>query len=179
MTSAEEVPTPAAIRIPESRRAGIEEFAARQRSKAESRRFLCAWLRVDGGMSAVGISGAVKWSAHTVRVVQRRFIESGAASFADGGRGRRTPPRMSFREEEAFLAGFSAAAAEASVLVAGETRAAWEARLGRAVHKSTLYRMLKRRGWRKAAPRPRRPKRDGGAAGALKKGGYAEAAAKA
>jgi transposase len=170
MISAEEVPMPAATQIPESRRAEIEEFAARACSKAEFRRFLCVWLRVEGGMSAAGISGVVKWSAHTVRVVQRRFIESGVASFADGRRGRRTPPRMSFREEEAFLAEFAGGAAEASVLAAGEIRAAWEARLGRPVHKSTLYRMLERHGWRKAAPRPRRPGKDGRAAGAFKKG---------
>jgi transposase len=162
---------PAAIQIPESRRAEIEEFAARPCSKAEFRRFLCVWLRVEGGMSAVEIAGAVKWSAHTVRVVQRRFIESGAGSFADGKRGRRTPPRMSFQEEGAFLAEFSAAAAEASVVAAGGIKAAWEARLGRTVHKSTLCRMLKRHGWRKVAPRPRHPKRDPEAAGAFKKGG--------
>jgi hypothetical protein len=86
MISAAEVPMLAAIQIPESRRAEIEEFAVRQCSKAEFRRFLCVWLRVEGGMSAAGISKAVKWSAHTVRVVQRRFIESSVASFADGRR---------------------------------------------------------------------------------------------
>jgi hypothetical protein len=49
---------------------------------------------------------------------------------------------MSF-QEEAFLAKFAGGAAEASVLVAGEIRAAWEARLGRPVHKSTLYTELR------------------------------------
>jgi transposase len=161
---------PAAIQMPEGRKAEIKEFATRTCSKSEFRRFLCVWLRVEGGMSAAGISRAVKWSAHTVRVVQRRFIESGAGSFADRKRGRKTPPRMTFQEEETFLAEFNAAAAEASVLVAGEIKAAWEARLGRTVHKSTLYRMLKRHGWRKVAPRPRHPRQDPEAAEAFKKG---------
>jgi len=161
---------PAAIQMPESRRAEIEEFSSRHCTKSEFRRFLCVWLRVEGGMSAVEISKAVKWSAHTVRVTQRRFIESGVESFADRKRGRRTPPRMTFQEEEGFLAGFVGAAEGASVLVAGEIKAAWEARLGRAVHRTTVYRMLRRHGWRKVVPRPGHPGRDPEAAEAFKKG---------
>jgi transposase len=160
---------PAAIQIPDSRRAEMEEFRRGRCSAAELKRFLCVWLRLERGQSAVEIAGTVGWSANTVRVAQRRFIESG--TFADRRRGRRTPPRMSFQEEEAFLAEFNGPAAEASVLAAGETKAAWEARLGRTVHRSTLYRMLKRHGWRKVAPRPRRPKQDPKAAEAFKKGG--------
>jgi transposase len=166
---AEEPPMPAAIQIPDGRRAEMEEFRRGRRSAAEPRRFLCVRLRLERGQSAVEIAGTAGWSANTVRVVQRRFIESGAASFADGRRGRRTPPRMSF-QDEAFLAEFRGPAAEASVLVAGEIKAAWEARLGRGARRSTVYRMLKRHGWRKVAPRPRRPRQDPKAAGAFKKG---------
>jgi transposase len=161
---------PAATQIPESRRAEMEEFSATRCSGSELRRFLCVWLRVEGGMSAVEIARAIKWSANGVRIVQRRFIEQGVAAFADRKRGRRTPPRMTFQEEEAFLDGFRAAAATASVLVVGDIKAAWEERLGRTVHKTTVYRMLERHGWRKVVPRPRHPKKDEEAGEAFKKG---------
>jgi transposase len=167
----EEAQMPVAIQIPESRRAEIEEFRGARCSAAELRRFLCVWLRVESGMSAVEVARAVGLSPNTVRVVQRHFIDSGAGAFADRKRGRRTPPRMSFQEEESFLAEFRGPAAEASVLVAGEIKAAWEARLGREVHRSTVYRMLKRHGWRKAAPHPRHPKQDPKVAEAFKKVG--------
>jgi hypothetical protein len=111
----------AAIHIPDGRRAEMmEEFRRGRCSAAELRRFLCVWLRLERGQSAVEIAGTVGWSANTVRVVQRRFIESGVESFADRKRGHRTPPGMSFWEEEAFLAEFCGPAADASVLVVGE-----------------------------------------------------------
>jgi len=159
---------PAATQIPESRRAEMEEFSATRCSGSELRRFLCVWLRVEGGMSAVEIARALKWSANGVRIVQRHFIERGVAVFADRKRGRRTPPRMTFQEEEAFLDGFRAAAA--SVLVVGDIKAAWEGRLGRTVHKTTVYRMLGRHGWRKVVPRPRHPKKGEEAGEAFKRG---------
>jgi len=161
---------PAAIPIPESRIEEIKEFRSKHCSKAEFRRFLCVWLRIDSGMSAVEIASAVKLNAHTVRMVQRRFIEFGIVSFADKKMGRKTPPRMTFQEEEAFLGKFIGAAENASLLVAREIKAAWEKQLGCTVHKTTLYRMLKRHGWRKVVPRPRHPKRNQEAVDAFKKG---------
>jgi hypothetical protein len=73
-------------------------------------------------------------------------------------------------DEAEFLAGFPKAAGGAPPLVVREINAALEARLGREVHETTVYRMLKRHGWRKVAPGPRRPKQGPKAAGAFKKG---------
>ena len=72
-------------------------------------------------------------------------------------------------EERAFLEGFAKAAKDASMLTAGRVKAALEKKVGREVNKSTVYRMLMRHNWRKAAPRPRHPKQDKEAAGAFKK----------
>ncbi|MBW2145601.1 MAG: winged helix-turn-helix domain-containing protein [Deltaproteobacteria bacterium] len=36
----------------------------------------------------------------------------------------------------------------------GEIKKALEKHVGHKVHKSTVYRLLKRQGWRKVAPRP-------------------------
>jgi hypothetical protein len=75
---------------------------------------------------------------------------------------------MTIGEQAEFLGGFLKAAGDASVLVAGEIKAALEARLGWKVHETIVYRMLKRHGWRKVAPRPRPSKmgvRGGGSEG--------------
>ncbi len=41
-----------------------------------------------------------------------------------------------------------------------DIKAAYEAKIGRKVPKSTVYRMLERHGWRKIALRPHHPKTD-------------------
>jgi transposase len=77
---------------------------------------------------------------------------------------------MTPEDEGRFLGSFEAEAGRARVLTAGDIKAAWEARLGHSVNKTTVYRMLERHGWRKVAPRPRHPKKDEGAGEAFKKG---------
>ena len=121
-------------------------------------------------MPAVETASPLGMNANTVRVVQRRFIAEGGGVFASHKRGPKNPRLMSFEEEGAFLEPFREAAENGSVLVAAEIKAAWEERLGRPVHAATLYRMLKRHGWRKVAPRPRHPKQDREALEAFKKG---------
>ena len=56
------------------------------------------------------------------------------------------------------------------MLVANEIKEALEKRLGHKVHKTTVYRMLHRNGWRKLAPRSSHPKRNKEAVEAFKKG---------
>jgi transposase len=127
-------------------------------------------MRTAQGKPATEIAAALGMHPVTVRTVQRAFIAAGAAAFGSGGKGGRRRQTMPPGEEREFLDGFLGAARDASVLVAGEIKAALEARLGRGVHKTTVYRMLRRHGWRKVVPRPRHPKRDAEAAGAFKKG---------
>ena len=165
-----EVEMPATVPIPESRIEELEGYGRRRGSGPELKRFLCVWLRVEQGLAATQIAKAVGWNANTVRIVQRDFIALGAESFDDGKRGGRAPRLMAFEEEAEFLKSFVEKAADASMLVANEVKAALEAKLGRGVHKTTVYRMLKRHKWRKVMPRPKHPEQDEEAVGAFKKG---------
>jgi transposase len=160
-------PTP----VSESRIAELREFGKARWTGMEFQRFLCAWLRAERGMATKEIAAAVGWRVNTVRCVRKDFADNGAPAPAEGRRGGRMHQDMPPGEEAEFLGGFLGAAGDASVRVAGEIEAALGARLGRKVHETTVYRMLKRRGWRKAAPRPRHPRQDQKAAGAFKKGG--------
>jgi transposase len=136
----------------------------------EFQRFLCVWLRVERGMATKEIAAAVGWHVNTVRYVQKDFADNGAPALTEGRRGGRMHQNMTQEEEAEFLAGFLKAAGGASLLVAGEIKSALEGRLGRKVHETTVYRMLKRHGRRKVAPRPRHTRKDEEVAEAFKKG---------
>jgi transposase len=156
--------------IPESRLAELAEYAHRKWKGLEHQRFLCVWLRAEKGMTSAAIAGVLGCHPVTVRQVQREFIARGPAVFLDENNGGRRRQLMTPDEEAEFLAGFRDAAASASLLTVGEIKAALEARVGRKVHKTTVYRMLERHGWRKVAPRPKHPKQDKEAQDAFKKG---------
>jgi len=64
---------------------------------------------------------------------------------------------MSIEDEKRFLATFQDVAGSASMLVVNEIKAALEAQLGHTVHQTTVYRLLRRHGWRKVVPRPKHP----------------------
>ena len=68
-----------------------------------------------------------------------------------------------------MLAPFVERATAGGVLKVAEIHAAYEARVGKAVPNSTVYRVLERHNWRKVVPRACHPKADEAAQGAFKK----------
>jgi len=160
---------PARSPIPESRIRELEDYRKTKWEGLEHQRFLCVWLRVRSGMSAVEIAGVLGCHPDTARSIQREFIARGCAVFRDENNGGRRNQLMTEEEERAFLEGFANAAKDALMLTAGRIKAALEKRLGREVNRSTVYRMLMRHNWRKVVPRPRHPKQDKKAADAFKK----------
>jgi len=156
--------------IPEDRLAELAEYGRHKQKGKELLHFLCMWLRVYGGMQSTEIASALRLSVRTVRAVQAAFIRRGSEALRVSPQGGRRRQSMAPEEEKAFLDGFAVAAKDASLLVVSEIKAAFEERLGRSVHKTTVYRLLKRHGWRKVVPRPRHPKKEAEAAEAFKKG---------
>jgi len=159
------------IPIPEHR---IEELKNFQKNKwddsCELQRFLCVWLRIAQKMSTQEIARAVGWHVNTVRRTQRDFIANGTMAFGEEKRGGRRHQLMTFEEETRFLAPFAERAGDASMLVANEIKEEFEKQLGRTVHKTTVYRILRRHGWRKITPRTKHPKQNKEVVEAFKKG---------
>jgi len=158
------------IPIPEHRLAELKDFRKSKWPGFEFQRFLCVWLRIEQGLSTKEIAHVLNWSANTIRITQRDFIARGTEALVDERRGGRRRQLMSEEEEKSFLAAFQDVAGSGSMLVASEIQAALEKQLGHAVHKTTVYRLLQRHGWRKVAPRPKHPKQNEEAIDASKKG---------
>jgi transposase len=157
------------IPIPAHRLDELKDFRKKKWPGFEFQRFLCVWLRVEQGLSAKEIARILHWNVNTIRITQRDFIAHGAKALMEEKRGGRRRQLMTIEEEKHFLTAFKDIADSASMLVVNEIKAAWEKQLGRTVHKTTVYRMLRRHGWRKVAPRPKHPKQNEEAVEAFKK----------
>ncbi len=159
-------PTP----IPASRILELEGFRKKKWSGFEHQRFLCVWLRVCNNLSTSEIAKIVGWHVNTVRFTQKDFIDRGVIALTELKRGGRYHALMTPEEEKLFLSAFLEQANKGILVTANEIKQAIEKQLGRSVHKTTVYRMLERNGWRKIMPRPSHPKRDKEAGLAFKKG---------
>ena len=160
----------AQIPIPKKRLSELERYRESKFPAQEFKHFLCVWLRAESGMPTTEIARAVGLHEVSVRIIQRDFIARGKVAFRSSDRGGRRRQLMTFVEEAEFLKGFIEAASDASLLVVNEVKAALEAKLGQRVHKTTVYRILKRHDWRKIMPRPRHPEQDKEAVEAFKRG---------
>ena len=76
---------------------------------------------------------------------------------------------MSLDDEKDFLRPFMELAGNSGILEVSGIHKAYEAKTGKKVPLSTVYRLLARHGWRKIAPRPSHPKTDLQAQEAFKK----------
>jgi transposase len=158
-------PTP----IPENRILELNQFRKKKWSGHEFSRFLCVWLRVEKNMTTAEISRLLGWHVNTVRVTQKDFIDRGIPALEEIKKGGRQHQLMTLEEETAFLSSFADDAQHGCILVANEIKEALEKKIGRVIHKTTVYRILHRHSWRKIVPRPSHPKRSKEAADAFKK----------
>ena len=138
-------------------------------TKTEFQRVQCLWLRAALGLSADEVALAVGWAPTSVRRVQARYLREGEEVLHEAARGGRRHENLSEEAERQLLEAFLASAAQGGVLEVKPIQAAYEAAVGHAVAKSTVYRMLARHDWRKIAPRPQHAKADPGAQVAFKK----------
>ena len=139
------------------------------KGRPEYQRIQCVLIRATLGSTAFEIARLLGWAATTVHNIHSQWAKEGEAIFELKSKGGRRNQYLSPEEEAEFLRPFLAKAKAGGLLSATEIKVAFEARIGCAVAKSTIYRMLDRQGWRKVAPRPRHPKADLAAQAAFKK----------
>ena len=128
-------------------------------SAREMRVCLAVILPTEQGLSVKETAQLLGRSSRWVSHARKHFIEQGISSLSENFGGRRTA-YMSVAEEEAFLASFREKAKAGGVLEVSEVHAKLEKVLSRTVHRSMVYKLLHRHGWRKLAPRKRNTKSD-------------------
>jgi len=89
-----------------------------------------------------------------------KYNRRGPEAIEGPGKGGRRRSYLSWDEEAAFLEAFEEAALPGQIATAAEIKEALESRLGHKVHKTMVYRLLKRQGWRNLVPRPYQVKAD-------------------
>ena len=90
----------------------------------------------------------------TVRNLVSQYNRIGPEAIESPGRGGRRRAYMTVREEVEFLEPFFEKAGTGQVATNNQIKRALEDRLGHKVHKTMVYRLLARHGWRKIVPRP-------------------------
>lgn len=90
----------------------------------------------------------------TVHNLIARYNRYGPHTLEGQGKGGRRRSYMTWEEEEQFFAEFTERALRGELTTVYEIKGAFERRIGKRVHKTTIYRMLDRHEWRKLAPRP-------------------------
>jgi transposase len=83
-----------------------------------------------------------------------KYNRMGPEAVEGPGKGGRRRSYLSWDDEVAFLESFKQAALTGQVATAAEIKIALENLLGHTVHKTMVYKLLKRQGWRKLVPRP-------------------------
>lgn len=148
----------------------LEASAEERWSREAFLRFQCVWLRHALELSAPQIAQALCLSVSSVRRIHAEFIKTGRPAIeGKGNRGGRRRGLMTLAEESTFLREHARLSKDGKIRNVSELKRDYEIRTGRTVHKTTIYRLLERHGWRKVAPRTFHTKRDPAQTAALKK----------
>ena len=126
----------------------------------EYRRLLCIYLgMLYPEMTAKKIGEITQYSKSRVWAIHADYRKRGLDALTDT-RGGRYREYMSSDEEAKFLGPFEEKSKTGALVVIGEIKKAYEAKIGKEVAESTIYRILDRHGFRKIVPYKRHPKAD-------------------
>lgn len=148
---------------------GLEAAMEASRGSADHRRYQAIYMSITTKLSQAEIGRITGYSREWVSKLMKRYRTEGLAGFGIKPRGGRHRELQTLEEEKAFIVGYIEQASEGKILTVSKVHEALETKLGQAVQKSAIYKMLHRHGWRKIAPRPRHPKADSASMEAFKK----------
>ncbi|MDD3436524.1 MAG: winged helix-turn-helix domain-containing protein [Candidatus Gastranaerophilales bacterium] len=100
-------------------------------------------------------TGLAEQSVHNLICAYNR---NGVEAVEVKGRGQRQSAKLTIAEEIEFLNPFFEKAEKGQITEVKEIKDKFDERVGKKVAESTIYRLLKRHGWRKIVPRPTHPK---------------------
>ena len=117
------------------------------------------WLKERMGWSGKEIAMALGYQVQTVYSLWHRWKREGLKMvekrISPGGRKH---AYLSEEEEREWLNSLNGTSESGELVTVAKSQAIYEARVGRTVAPSTVYRALKRHGWRTGVPRRQHPK---------------------
>jgi len=147
----------------------VKEKLQEAKDALHFRRWLIVYNALIAPRKASEIADQLAISTSLVHKVIFLYNREGAKALETQGPGGRYHEYLTKQEEHTFLAPFFARAEAGELATTKEIHQAFEERVGKPVHETTVYRLLDRHGWRKLMPRPRHPKADLQAQEAFKK----------
>jgi len=108
-------------------------------------------------LKAKAIGEITQYSENRVKRIHCEYRKKGMESIADNRGGRRRE-YMSVREEEELLKSFEEASGKGELCEMSGIKAAYEEKVGNKVNAGTIYRLMKRHGFRKIVPYQRHKK---------------------
>lgn len=127
------------------------------------------YLKARYHMSAQSIAEVVGFTKGYVWQIHSRYRNTGHKAFTFGKKGGAYHRNISAEQEESLLVEFTPKSDAGHILEVSKVKKRYEEIAEKPVHKSVVYRMLARHGWRKIAPRPAHPKNNKIAMDAFKK----------
>ena len=122
------------------------------------------WLIIYNALnyprSAREIAAHLAVSESLVHKTIFEYNKYGVAAIETKGKGGRRNSYLNKEEEELFVNSYFEKAREGQIITAMEIKEDFEKKIGKKVNKTTIYRMLKRHGWRKIVPLPVHPKQN-------------------
>ena len=118
------------------------------------------YLRSKYGYSPNNISNITGLSISRVNDIHSLYKKYGEEFIYCGKRGGRNNSNLTLDEERKFLKRYEDISLNGNMITAASIHNDLENFLSKSLHKSGIYKMLKRNGWRKILPRPQNPKHD-------------------
>ena len=118
------------------------------------------YLKAAHDMSAEAIGKVLGFSKGYVWAIHSSYRHKGEIAFIAGKRGGDFHRNISFAAEKALLSDIESEGDMGRILDVKKIKNRYEGLAGKPVHKTVIYRMLARHGWRKITPRPHHPKND-------------------
>ena len=139
----------------------VEEALESNNNKVEVKRILAVKAKAELGLSNEAIGRLLNYSEYTVRDIVGIYNRHGLSGLKlQRVRGGRRRENMSIADEKELLKGFSESADTGKIATVTKIKEAYEEKIGKKVHISTISRLLRRHGWRKILPRPYHPKKN-------------------
>jgi transposase len=127
-------------------------------NKYEIKRLMVLRLRAVEKMPAKEIGRIVGYPPASVNNILSKYFKDGLESMLGENRKGGNKRYLTESEENQILQEFESQAEDGKILIVADIKKAYEKASGKQVPKSTIYRMLKRQGWRKVMPRSKHPK---------------------